>query len=220
MSKVMILDDAEDLLENHNVSLISGYDFEGWDFRRLPGNSVPQSMNSYLLSCALALSFSEYVALRLSQLGGQHPEAKKIAATHILHYVARRKLFEPLEMNMASVLVQKGADVNSPVKGNEGRTLWQFILRSQIPLTGVNPQDTLNKSKSLNPRLPHFMIAALASKTSPDLSSPISLGSLTDYVKALNDYVKAYILPSYPEEAEQTRMLSKEQRQPLKSWKL
>ncbi|PVH69299.1 hypothetical protein DL98DRAFT_625614 [Cadophora sp. DSE1049] len=186
-NKITILDDAEMLLERHHIDLISRCDFSAWDYDHLPGNNIPQGIRSSLLSCALALNFTEYVALRLSQFEAHSHGAGKLPATLMLSYVESRA---PFKMDMAITLVQQGADVNARVKKYRNATLWNGILNGQIQF------GKLNEQKQLDPRLPQFMSTALASGADPKVPLLTRSGSLADYVEA-------YIRPQYPEEAEQ-----------------
>lgn len=192
--KVLILDDAEVLWERHSLDLIPQCDFKAWNCPLLPYDMTSRSIRSSFFSCALALNFTEYVALRLSQLEARKQKAGRLIATHILRHTIGQADFLALEMDMAITLVQQGAGVNAlvfnaPTYDTESRTLWQEILANQIDLIDSNEQ------KQLHPQLPQFISTALVSGADPSASIPMVSDSLIDYVEA-------HVRQQYPEEAE------------------
>ncbi|KAL5313509.1 hypothetical protein ACEPPN_017929 [Leptodophora sp. 'Broadleaf-Isolate-01'] len=190
--KMLVLENAEGLLTTHRIDLMNQVHFSPW-FAEAPDTQVPLNMQSSLLSCALALNFSEYVATRLSVFHAQSPSAAKLAATLMLrrHASADDWLYtqdvQAFGFEMATILVEKGADVNDMLSNVGGRTMWEHILADQI--------DISSGLKDIDPALPKFMRIALAHGADPNAVLPAPSAC------TLDEYVETNIRPAYPVEA-------------------
>ncbi|KAH7314305.1 hypothetical protein BKA65DRAFT_483931 [Rhexocercosporidium sp. MPI-PUGE-AT-0058] len=195
--RMPVLDDAEELLGKYHIDLQNQVNFDTW-YADEPHVKFPQIIKSSLLACALALDFTEYVDLRLSALNAKDPAAGKLAATLMIRGLATgcdwtdAVDLAPVKLHtqMATILVQRGADLNATMPNQAlNMTLWRYLLsyRAFVELS--------EGRKTLDPAFPKFMSTALAFGADPNMAVGIHSLSLTNMIEC-------YVRPDYPVDAD------------------
>jgi hypothetical protein len=185
--QLRLLDDANKAMEKHKLELDKSHSA----LKKLP---IPESSQKAIMICALSLNLSAYITRELRNLSGQDPVAAKSTASYMLRrqvHCNRRCLnkgFPPLNLRLASTLINFGADVNYTCTDFSKRTSWEDFLDQG--LDNLESQDEYPY-----PDFANLLKLFLSSGANPGVH-------ISDNRLRILDFFESYVRPAYLNEAE------------------